>query len=90
MYAGVCVVICFQFPLTSQTPFFPLLCISDCQSLPPFSKKEMGGENVPTGKYSSSLFILVMGLQLLNAGGLIKDSHCSLTDLTSKPGEALL
>ena len=48
-----------------KLPFFSLLCISDCQSLPPFVEKEMEGKNVPRGKYRSSLFILVMGFQLL-------------------------
>lgn len=60
-------VICFQFYMTPQTLFL-LLCISVClKSLPLFKEKEMESESVSGRKYSSSLFILVMGLQLLKS-----------------------
>lgn len=56
----------FNFLSHLKLPFFPLLCISHCLSVS-FSiyREEMGAENVPVGKYSSSLIILVMGLQPL-------------------------
>lgn len=44
-------VIYFQFPITSQTPFFPLLCAPVSTSI----EKKMEDENVLVGKYSSSL-----------------------------------
>lgn len=52
----------FPVSYTSQTPFLSLI---RCHSLSPFKEKEMEDEDVPIGKESSSLFTLIMGLQLL-------------------------
>lgn len=83
----ICMGINFQWPNTSKT-LFPLSCMSNCQSL--FIEKEMEGESVLAVKFSSSLFILVIGLHLWNIRWLIRDLYSSLTDLISKHLKALL
>lgn len=66
MYIGVYgYIFSISYHISNSLSFLYYVYLIVCQFLSPFIEKEMETENVPVGKYSSSLIILVMGLQLL-------------------------